>query len=130
MAEFQEVMKQRERMCEIFDCADCPLSRNNNGTSCMLCNEFIRDCPAEAEAVIMKWASENPEPVYPSWEDAWKQLFPNACYVTQGVDKSPCPNFFVQEHCHTAYPYGCGDCRKQPIPADIAKKLGIKPINQ
>lgn len=131
MAEFQEVMKQRKRMCEIFDCADCPLSRYNNGT-CVLCKEFIRDNPAEAEAVIMRWAAKHPEPVYPSWEDAWKQLFPDSWVVKNGTPKAPCLKYFLPNYeCHNwKYPQNCSDCLKQPTPADVAKKLDIKPINQ
>lgn len=126
MAEFQEVMKQRKRMCEIFDCTDCPLSHNNNGISGVFCNEFIRDYPAEAEAVIMKWAAENPEPVYPSWRNAWKQLFPDAAQQSE----SPCPKYFLSADRINCRGIPCWNCTAKPIPADIAEKLGIKPINQ
>jgi site-specific recombinase XerC len=58
--------------------------------------------------MIMKWAANHPEPVYPTWEE-W--------LITQGVIKEnpsggvgyPMPKLF--EH----------------IPADIAQKLGIEP---
>ena len=132
MAEFQEVMKQRKRMCGIFNCADCPLSHNNNGISGVFCNEFIRDYPAEAEAVIMKWAAKHPEPVYPSWNEAWKQLFPDSWVVKNGTPKAPCLKYFLPNYeCHNwKYPKNCSDCLKQSTPADVAKKLGIKPINQ
>lgn len=57
MAEFVEVIKQKERMCDSFsECIKCPLAKNN-----------IRDCVAfefhnaeEAEKIIMEWAKEHP----------------------------------------------------------------------
>lgn len=132
MAEYQEVMKQRKRMCEIFDCADCPLSHNNNGIRGVFCNEFIRDHPAKAEAIIMKWAADHPEPVYPSWSEAWAQVFPNAHFITAlKQDQCPCIHFFVpalpyEERCKVS----CEVCKSRPIPADVAEKLGVKPIEK
>lgn len=126
MAEFQEVMKQRKRMCGELDCCDCSISRINNGFNHETCTGLMANHPAEAEALIMKWAAEHPEQVYPSWNDAWRQLFPDAYWVN-----SPCPNHFLQKERSMPCDYRvCTDCKSQPIPADIANKLGIEPINQ
>lgn len=59
MAEFTEVMKQMERMCNSFRCFDCPLSQNEvwKKNSCV---SHTRQCPQEAEEIIMKWAEEHP----------------------------------------------------------------------
>ena len=123
MAEFQVVMREVHRMCKSFgaSCIGCPLHN--------LVSSFQRACKIkdgiyegadfnEVEAAVMKWANEHPEPRYPSLNDAWKQLFPDAC-------SAPCPKVcFGQSLCL----WNCKDCRKQPIEADIAEKLGIKPI--
>lgn len=119
MAEFQEVMRQAKRMCEA-NCEECPLS-HTVGNICPIAvtgNDEI----AEIERIVMDWAAKNPEPRYPSWHEAWKQLFPDG----QG---SPCPSAYGMKY----EPKWCGSddckrCKNRPIPADIAEKLGIKPI--
>lgn len=105
MAEFKEVCKQWRRMCgEIQRC-----SAEKNECCAMHCalgnNPFCGEVPnatdkdlENAEAVIMKWAKYNPEPVYPTWEN-W--------LTTLGVQS------FNE--------------LSKPIPADIAEKLGIAP---
>ena len=122
MAEFQEVMRQRERMCDKWKHPEC---------GCFGCPiEMYEDCmnpPADVlenyEAAIMKWAKEHPEPVYLSLEEWQKENFPDAvfsilpCHFTNGV----CP---MPEDPSVG---ACITCRKQPIPAEIAKRLGIPP---
>lgn len=79
MAEYIDVMRQWQRMCKSMQMKDmpckewCPLGRNQT------CGEL--ECASldeinVAEAVILKWAKENPEPVYPSWLEAmgWGEL--------------------------------------------------------
>lgn len=51
------------------------------------------------EELVMSWAAENPEPVYPSW-GTWLAAK------------------FGYDLCEIMY---------EPIPADIAQKLGIEP---
>lgn len=79
----------------------------------------------KVEAVIMKWSEEHPEPKYPTWDEWYTKTFPNT-----GYQVAPCPNRFGKE-CDM-YKYHseieCANCRRQPIPAEIAEKLGIKPI--
>lgn len=134
MAEFQEVMKQKQRMCHenrLTGCKDCGIARINNG-QLLYCEDFIVKHPAETESIVMKWAAEHPEPVYPSWDDAWKQLFPDSYAVKMQTDKAPCLKYFLSDYeCGKwKYPLSCIDCRKQPTPANLAKRLGIEPINQ
>ena len=59
--------------------------------------------------------------VYPTWRE-WQQAnFPNKSGTIR-----PCEYIsYTDAHCDD-YKY-CGDCANQPIPADIAEKLGIKP---
>lgn len=72
---------------------------------------------------IMQRAAEHPEPRYPTWMEWQKANFPDA-----QVALFPC-NF---ARCHKNFS-GCFECdfyRESAIPADIAQKLGIKPITE
>lgn len=59
MSEFVEVMKQRERICEFYDCENCPISSFVNRTE-KHCSSYMSENPQEAEEIIMKWAKEHP----------------------------------------------------------------------
>ena len=98
MAEFQEVMKNYERMCKEHLCTSaCPMYKIG------VCEKIGR-CVTEygiekVEQTIMSWAAEHPEPVYPTWYE------------------------FLTERYHKAWEaIGCDS-----IPADIAQKLGVQP---
>lgn len=134
MAEFVEVMKQARRLCKthghgVDSCNKCPLS--NEGECGYRCDsldpsdELPVVSPDEFEKIVMTWASEHPEPRYPTWDEWFKKTFPDSEYT-----HCPCPNVFYRICNPTAY-HGeveCYQCRNSPIPADIAVKLGIKPI--
>lgn len=123
MSEFTEVMRQAKRMCAggggMCGASNCPL---DNGEACRLLPDHDGEDYNELERIIMDWAAEHPEPVYPSWEESWRQLFPEAkC--------TPCPynlglKYMVPDCAHLA----CPDCKHRPMPAEVAEKLGIKPI--
>lgn len=56
MAEFIEVMKTKERMCDSFsDCRKCPLGGEND----MHCTFEFHDAE-ETEKIIMEWVKEQP----------------------------------------------------------------------
>ena len=123
MAEFVEVMKQARRMCGSISCDNCILSRNSDemciweDSPARLTDEVI----AEIEAKTLKWAAENPEVRYPTWRE-WQQAnFPN-----NSTPIHPCEYISYTDAYCSDYK-DCGDCANQPIPADIAEKLGIKP---
>lgn len=125
MAEFTETMRQAKRLCAahygMCSTNNCPL---DSGEACRLNIDPDGEDYNELERIIMDWAKEHPEPVYPSWEAAWRQLFPDANCV-------PCPDSFgikygVPECAHLA----CTDCKSRPIPAEVAEKLGIKPTTK
>lgn len=126
MAEFQEVVRQAKRMCKAHeDCEECKL---NGDASCPFCinPERWEDGASEAiERIIMDWAAKHPEPTYPTWNEWYKATFPNSNYHT-----IPCPSMFYKI-CETSNYHGeveCYECKNRPIPADIAERLGIKPI--
>ena len=126
MAEFCEVMKQTARMCASYrnDCAGCGLA--NDASECPF--EALPegwtvklDRLAEIEHIVMDWAEKHPEPRYPTWNEWQEANFPNA-----NAKVSPCA--FSDSRSFGCMNHGCDACRDFPIPADIAEKLGIKPI--
>lgn len=63
---------------------------------------------------------KEPEPQYPTWREWQRENFPNASETF-----TPCTFKSVDElGCNGM---NCSTCEFEPIPADIAKKLGIKP---
>ena len=112
MAEFVEVMRKMRELCrERKHCEGCIMMEDIScgasfGLSCLF--------EEEIERRVAQWEAEKSK--YPSWAQAWKQLFPDAI--------PPCPekNFGVN-----GCDYHCDECRARPIPAEIAEKLGIKP---
>lgn len=125
MSEFAETMHQARRMCAahggMCSANDCPLN-NEDADACRLLPDHAGEGYVDVERVIMDWAKEHPEPVYPTWEEGWKQLFPDA-------KNTPCPDCFGIEYRVPECAYlSCADCKSHPMPADVAEKLGIKPI--
>jgi hypothetical protein len=119
MAEFQEVMRQWARMCNsvpgksehISICSDkesgyiCPMK------DCGLCNKSLSsqtdDDRLIGERIIMAWAAEHPEPVYPSIAKYLEQFG-----ITIRRDGSLQAEFFKAN---------------EPMSADMAKLLGLQP---
>lgn len=124
MAEFTEVMRQAKRMCSVhggicsYRC--CPLA---NGETCRLNVELDGEDYNELERIIMDWAAKHPEPVYPSWAEGWRRLFPDSKFA-------PCPDCFGLKYRVDECVSGltCTACKARPMPAEVAEKLGIKPI--
>ncbi len=108
VAEFSEVMKQLARMANACKgkCDKCPLDNSTlcTGPWCFGNMESI----TEAERIVMQWAAEHPEPVYPTWFDF---------LVEQGLAEQ---DRYGQSIFHFK------EAEKQ-IPADIVQKLGIEP---
>lgn len=110
MAEFQDVMKQFDRMCNAHaGCIDCPLHRPHDrlyrvSDECTVAT-FINK-PDYIEHIVLEWAEKHPEPVYETWLEFIKRF-------ETGMPKSD--KDFI---------YWMGTT---PIPADVAQKLKIKP---
>lgn len=149
MAEFTEIIRLKQRMCKYYHCCDdehprCPLDTSGNKK-----NHFIDDfkpdvsdleCECELiehlnderlrwfEKTILNWATEHPEPQYPTWLKWWTDNFGgNGAKMV-----NPCSFASPRE-------LGCsslgGECMQapykcwyKPIPAHIAEKLGVKPL--
>lgn len=122
MAEFVEVMRQARRLCEEQQNMDCCVSCPMQGKEgCMVVADAENIDYVETERKIMDWAAEHPEPVYPSWAEGWKQLFPDAAHT-------PCPEIYFGFKCDKDNEKYCFACKHYaPMPAEFAEKLGIKP---
>lgn len=116
MAEFQVVMRQYKRMCECSTCDNCPFCVD------MYCDDFLKTDPVSAERIILEWAAEHPEPRYPTWLEWWIEKFPDAEERVAMCNFTQCPRPGDPDHCN--------ECINSPIPADIAKKLGIEPVTE
>ena len=114
MAEFQEVIRQWQRMCiaklRLGDCniEGCPLYQND---ACEAICDAAEEKPdyAEVERVVMAWSAEHPEPVYPTWLEWLKDVG----LIIVSPSGSSCAFDFTSASDH--------------IPADIAEKLGLEP---
>ena len=105
------------------DCDKCPAGklRSANGVCLVRRIAKVDNCEEQIEG-LKAWAAEHPAPKYPTWNEWQKRMFSDASEYVQPcsyVDRSrlDCPGV-------------CSICRKKPIPADIAEKLGIKPIEE
>ena len=100
MVEFQEVMMQFDRMCLHNRHNNiCPMGCDMRGINPNQCQKMAFVRPAEFERLVMKWAADHPEPVYPTWYEFLTNVYPTAWQI------------IAEKH----------------IPADMAQKLGLKP---
>ena len=108
MAEFQEVMRQFDRMCWYYQRKrECPMGCPMNGVNISQCRKITFEEPDVTEKTVMSWAAEHPEPVYPTW---WSWL------INEGVIEKG-----------STYAGAFDQLKTKSIPADIAQKLGIEP---
>lgn len=106
MAEFQDVMAGFARMCKYMkqDCYDhhCPLALKGFYSK-PVCS-YTREDIQEVEEIITKWVAEHPEPEYPTWAQWFRQM-----------KIAP-----LEQKCFHSW-------LLEPIPDNIAEKLGIEP---
>ena len=123
MAEFQEVAREYNRMCASFidNCEDCRINPHE-GNNIFACRNNVIKHPEKYEGLIMQWAAEHPEPVYPTWAE-WLN--------STGLIKHDTGQFCV--HMPNQYLYEVkevdilNEVAYKPIPTDIARKLGLQP---
>lgn len=85
-----EFLKEKKRMCKSYGmfCAGCKIYRKKGGC---FCEEFIRDFPEEAIAIVEKWSKEHPQKTllpdllekYPNVELRYNK-FPEICPYSLG----------------------------------------------
>lgn len=124
MAEFTEVMRHVKRMCDATvggKCQECTLWRTET-ESCSLYGDDDGVDYADMERRVMAWAAEHPAPRYPTWREWQKSTF-------SGATASVLPCSYVSR-AELGCCGVCDTCRNEPIPADIAAKLGIRPIDE
>ena len=84
MAEFQEVMKQWRRMCDACTCSNrkeleglpmCPIVLKHCGYPCDDSPQYwSEEDTKQFEEIVMQWAAEHPEPVYPTWVEWFNSM--------------------------------------------------------
>ena len=120
MAEFVTVMSEFMRLCDSFKyCEGCPVDQA--GFSCDCDHQgYSKTGAAELEHIIMTWAAEHPEPVYPLWGE-WLTSIGAARRVPTGIPFQLVNGDIVDP------PYEIEVNLYDHIPADIVEKLGIPP---
>ena len=104
-------------------CDKCPAGRLRSANGVCLVRRIanVDNCEEQIEG-LRAWAAEHPVLRYPTWREWQERMFPDA-----GNDMNPC-SFLSYTECRCKGWSTCYECRERPIPADIAEKLGIKPI--
>lgn len=105
-------------------CDKCPAGklRSANGVCLVRRIAKVDNCEEQIEG-LRAWAAEHPVPRYPTWTEWQERMFPDA-----GDGMYPC-SFLSYTKCGCKES-SCDECNGRPIPADIAVKLGIKPIEE
>ena len=110
MAEFQELIKQFNRMCwHYHQKCECPMACPMDGVNISQCRKIAFEKPKATEQTVMGWAKSHKEPVYPTW----REWLLSVGVISPGVAKDM---WFDYNGRFNA-----------PIPADIAQKLGLQP---
>ena len=106
--EFVEVMRQRNRMCKKYwtarSCHGCPVAEEQQAYEGCCLTDLD---PKRYEELVLQWATEHPEPVYPTFRE-W--------LISIGVIDQMSTHSVIADI-----------LAMTPIPADIAQKLGIAP---
>lgn len=117
MAEYNDVIKQFKRMCRYYygqSYSGCPLYCKGHGCNISHCRMLAFE-DKKFQNVVMLWAAEHPEPVYPTWGE-WLEK--------QGVVKQVRSPRYEEDGASYYTPL-----RKieDHIPPDVAQMLGIEP---
>ena len=109
MAEFQEVMEEYHRMCNINVCNNCPISDSDSSGFYHTCEDFMEQNPEKFEEIVMKWSRENPKLIYPFVKDVVRTI---AYKIGYDLNNG---NIY--------------ELMAMRLNEDAANYLGIKPIN-
>lgn len=105
-------------------CDKCPAGklRSANGVCLVRRIAKVDNCEEQIEG-LRAWAAEHPVPRYPTWREWQERMFPDAEGDIIPCAFGSCDRFNCAEKT-------CDECTGQQIPADIAEKLGIMPIEE
>lgn len=124
MAEYNEVIKQFKRMCWYYSRdkvqKSCPMCASYPNCNIGQCRKIAFEKPAHLAATVMRWAAEHPEPKYPTWVE-WLMK----CGVLMPTMDTDI--VFSEDGKHLVTGVRFTLKAYEPIPADIAEKLGIEP---
>lgn len=130
MSDFENTMRAWRRMCVEY-------KKLYGSECCMHCSlDGLKSCGGiwgikdvaygEIEEKVKAWAAENPEPQYPTWVEWLEEMGLTRRSVTVGRLFNAIGTDSTQE---STIPFivmlSSNACN--PIPADIAEKLGLKP---
>ena len=102
-------------------CDKCPADKLRSANGVCLVRGIAKAYNCEEQIEWLRaWAAEHPVPRYPTWREWQKSTF-------SGATASVFPCSYVSR-AELGCCGVCDTCRNKPIPADIAEKLGIKPI--
>lgn len=131
MAEFQEVMRNYNRMCDSATrCEDCELHKSMKeqvrknplpNRLLMSCPEYIKYFPDKAKEVIQHWAAEHPKKRKKTMLEVLKEHFPKA--VEDDETPCICPSriFGVECKCENGK-FSCVECWNRPAPDEYQEK--------
>lgn len=114
-------LSEKKRMTKLLkdgtcgiDCADCPLSSENNGTD-IICTRIETLYPEKVIEIVQKWSDEHPQKTFLT------ELLKNYPNVEVGDNGMPniCPyqlGLISIENCRCSN--GCDKCWNQIIPSE------------
>ena len=107
-------------------CAGCPAKAlwDKNDICMMRLMAKTENCDAQIEG-LRAWAEEHPAPRYPTWREWY-----DAAFSDGSIFRRFCPSIFGDDYRDCGTVGACDKCQDRPIPADIAAKLGIRPIEE
>lgn len=103
-------LKEKQRMCNLVGCLNCPLGRENNGKG-MFCTRFTPCYPEEAVEIVQRWSDEHPQKTYLS---EFLKNYPNAPLVPDGTPEI-CLRKLGLTDINTCRVGDCVECWNQPI---------------
>lgn len=101
-------------VCKV-ECAECPLSSDNNGVG-ECCTDFEMLYPQAAISIVQRWSNANPRKTYLS---KLLKYFPNTELDKYGAPKRICPHYLGlhdMEGCKKNYSCACIECWNQALP--------------
>ena len=104
--------KTKTGLCKT-KCSDCPLCRDNNGTSeNMSCTTFEMHHPEKAIEVVQKWSDEHPQKTYLT---ELLKHYPNTLLNDDGTPEICLSSLGLTNYNGCRNGITCSECWNQPI---------------